>query len=59
MPEHVDDYRGIEIRRHHISKENGIVEEFYGIASGRVLASDHTVEGLKRKIDQLLDQPQK
>ena len=57
MPEHVDYYRGIEIRRRHASEERG--EDYYGIASGRVLASDHTVEGLKRKIDQLLDQPKK
>jgi hypothetical protein len=58
MPEHIEDYRGIEIRRRSNSEGSG-VEDYYGTASGRVLASDNTIEGLKRKIDQLLDQSRK
>jgi hypothetical protein len=57
MPEHIENYRGIEICRRHVSPAGGAVDDYYGIASGRVLASDQSIEGLKRKIDQLLDQP--
>lgn len=59
MPNRFGYYRGMEIRRLQISQDEVTVEEFYGVGSGRLLATDNTIEGLKRKIDQLLDQSRK
>jgi len=56
MPNRFGYYRGIEIRRLQISQDEVTFEELYGVGSGRLLATDNTIDGLKRKIDQLLDE---
>lgn len=46
MPEHVEEYRGVDIRKRG--------NDYYCIAAGRMLASDKSIEALRRKIDEIL-----
>jgi hypothetical protein len=59
MPEHIEDYRGIEIRRRKVSRSVSdstvIGEEFYGIADNLVVAKSDSVEGVRQEIDQILN----
>jgi hypothetical protein len=63
MPDHIEDYRGVEIRRRKLSRAaqdaSASVTTFYVLANGRLLAEDESIGGLKRQIDRLLDQAQK